>query len=165
MEHMGIPRETARERSPPQQQQPLPEVPNARSALQARRPNRVQPGNQGRSLSVGMNIFQDIFSKSFHSGSFQAKAGVFRKGNLSSTETGTRQGWANYAFDWGFYLLLLPVTVPYRIATTAFSGFYNIVAYFFGLPMLPGGPTPRRPPIGRDRFLQHVPRYYSFCNG
>lgn len=116
MEHMGIPRETARERSPPQQQ-PLPEVPNARSALQARRPNRVQPGNQG---------------------------------------------WANYAFDWGFYLLLLPVTVPYRIATTAFSGFYNIVAYFFGLPMLPGGPAPRRPPTGRTDPVVDVRRFKEY---
>ena len=52
MEHMGIPRENVRERAPPQQQNPnhLPEVPNARSALQARRPNRVHR-NQGRNLA------------------------------------------------------------------------------------------------------------------
>lgn len=105
MEHMGIPRETVRERAPPPQRNPdpLPEVPNARSALQARRPNRVH----------------------------------------------RNQGWATYAFDWGFYLLLLPVTVPYRIASTTFTGCYNIVAYFFGLPALPGGLAGRRPPIGR----------------
>jgi len=105
MEHMGIPRESVRERAAPRQQSPnpLPEVPNARSALQARRPNRVQ----------------------------------------------RNQGWAAYAFDWGFYLLLLPVTVPYRIASTAFAGCYSIVAYFFGLPALPGGLGGRRPPVGR----------------
>ena len=108
MEHMGIPRESVRERAAPRQQNPnpLPEMPNARSALQARRPNRVQ----------------------------------------------RNQGWAAYAFDWGFYLLLLPVTVPYRIASTAFAGCYSIVAYFFGLPALPGGLAGRRPPVGRDVF-------------
>lgn len=122
MEHMGIPRETVRERAPPPQRNPdpLPEVPNARSALQARRPNRVH----------------------------------------------RNQGWATYAFDWGFYLLLLPVTVPYRIASTTFTGCYNIVAYFFGLPALPGGLAGRRPPIGRDwslyNILQHI---YSFAYG
>ena len=111
MEHMGIPRESVRERAAPRQQNPnpLPEVPNARSALQARRPNRVQ----------------------------------------------RNQGWAAYAFDWGFYLLLLPVTVPYRIASTAFAGCYSIVAYFFGLPALPGGLGGRRPPVGRDVYLYH----------
>ena len=76
------------------------------------------------------------------------------------------QGWATYAFDWGFYLLLLPVTVPYRIASTTFTGCYNIVAYFFGLPALPGGLAGRRPPIGRDwslyNILQHI---YSFAYG
>ncbi len=42
-------------------------------------------------------------------------------------------------FDWGFFLLMLPVTVPFRAASTAFQGVYNVVAVIFGLPALPGG--------------------------
>ena len=64
MEHMGIPRESVRERAAPQQQNPnpLPEVPNARSALQARRPNRVHR-NQGRDLAgLSFNAHQHQFS-------------------------------------------------------------------------------------------------------
>ena len=37
-------------------------------------------------------------------------------------------------FDWGFYIALLPVTLPLRILTSA----YDILALFLGLPRLPG---------------------------
>jgi FAS-associated factor 2 len=52
-------------------------------------------------------------------------------------------------FDWGFFLLLLPVTVPYRVASIAFRGIYSIAAVIFGLPALGGAAGRGRRAVGQ----------------
>jgi FAS-associated factor 2 len=111
MSHMNIPTasEQRREEERNRPLNPLPEVPNARMAL-----NNT------------------------------ARVRALQQGAAGGREGGV---WARL-FDWGFFLLMLPVTVPYRFASTAFSGIYSIVAVIFGLPALPGGAGGRRPAVG-----------------